>query len=115
MKTLRNFWFISFCLLWTILYVGRRTGHHLPEPVNNHLADLLAVPVLARCGLAFQRYVRKDEKLQLNDPQILFIVIYLSVVFELILPWFSMRFTGDVLDVLCYGAGGLFYRRFMNR
>ncbi|MBE7174943.1 MAG: hypothetical protein INR69_00975 [Mucilaginibacter polytrichastri] len=115
MRTLRNPWFIMFCVLWFALFAARKTGVHIPELLNGYLGDLLAVPVVATLGLCYQRVAHKNARLILNRAQIVFIIVYISVVFELILPHFFPRFTADILDVLCYAAGGFFFATVMNR
>ncbi|RYE18870.1 MAG: hypothetical protein EOP42_30020 [Sphingobacteriaceae bacterium] len=116
MKTLLNPWFIVFCAAWTILYVARIT-HHPILYLNGHLADFLAVPVIANLGLWFQRvliYKRSTYILKLGH--IIFIVLYLSVVFEWLLPKYHPEiFTGDWTDILLYVFGGIFFFWVMNK
>lgn len=116
MKTLLNPWFIIFCVAWTILYVARMT-HHPILYLNGHLADFLAVPVIANLGLWFQRiFIYKKSTYVLKRGHVIFIVLYLSVVFEWLLPKYHPEiFTGDWTDVLLYIVGGCFYFSVMNK
>lgn len=116
MKTLLNPWFIIFCVAWAILYVARIT-HHPVLYLNGHLADFLAVPVIANLGLWFQRiFIYKRSMYVLKRGHLVFIVLYLSVVFEWLLPKYHPEiFTGDWTDVLLYITGGFFFFWQMNK
>lgn len=115
MKTLSDRWFISFCLLWSLVFIGRKLGISLPY-INDYLTDLLAVPVIATLGLAFQRhFVERSNLWCLKPGHLIFIILYTSVVFEFVLPLYSDAYTGDLMDMLMYLAGGLFFWKTMNR
>lgn len=116
MKTLFNPWFIVFCFIWGILYVARIT-HHPIFFLNGHLGDFLAVPVLANLGLWFQRiFIVKRSTYILKATHVIFIVIYLSVAFEWLLPKYHPEiFTADWTDILLYIIGGVFFFRLMNK
>jgi hypothetical protein len=115
MKTVVNGWFITGCLVWLIVFTLRKIHHPIPY-VNGYVTDVFAIPVIANLGLWFQRVVlRKDNRYVLTKEQILFIVIYVSLVFELLLPHISKIYTGDWIDVLMYVIGGLFFYKVMNK
>jgi len=46
---------------------------------------------------------------------IFFAWIYVSVVFELLLPTFSHKFTADLFDVLVYALGAILYFVFQKQ
>ncbi|MBS1521875.1 MAG: hypothetical protein JST50_12810 [Bacteroidetes bacterium] len=115
MKTLLNKWFIAGCLIWLVVTIMRRSGHPLPV-LNGYIDDLLAIPVLANLGLWFQRvFVIRNNYYVLSPWHVAFIVIYVSVLFELTLPYYSKTYTGDWIDVILYLAGGLFFYKIINR
>ena len=115
MKSLTNYWFISFCLLWLIVFTGRNLGMTIPY-FNNYVTDLLAVPVIANLGLAFQRgFVEKSGSWCFKPGHLIFITAYTSLVFEFILPKYSDNYTADLMDVVMYITGGLFFWKIMNR
>lgn len=116
MKTLFNPWFIGFCLIWSIYFVASITNHPILL-LQGYLTDLLAVPVIANLGLWFQRiFIVKRSTYVLKAGHIIFIVLYLSLVFEWLLPKYRPeKFTGDWMDVLLYILGGLFFFWRMNR
>lgn len=116
MKTLLNPWFLVFCVLWAVFYLAR-VSHRPILFLHGHFTDLLAVPVIANLGLWFQRVLTyKRSTYVLKPGHVIFIVIYLSLVFEWFLPKYDpQKFTGDWLDVLLYIFGGIFFFRVMNK
>ena len=115
MKTLLNKWFIGGCLIWLAGTITRRSGHPFPV-LNGYIDDLLAIPVIANMGLWFQRiFVIRNDYYVLSTWHVVFIVTYVSVLFELVLPYYSKTYTGDWLDVILYFAGGLFFYKIINR
>jgi hypothetical protein len=115
MKTLLNPWFLLGCITWLLVMGFRRSGHPLPY-VNGHLNDFIAIPVIATLGLWFQRIIiYKTSYYVLSPWHIVFIVVYVSIVFEALLPLLSRRYTADWIDVLLYVAGGLFFFKLMNK
>ena len=115
MKTLLNKWFLTGCLTWAIIYFSRKAGHPVPF-LNGYIDDFFAVPVIANLGLWFKRVVviRNDYYI-LSLWQIGFIVAYVSLAFELLLPSISKAYTADWIDVILYIAGGVFFYRMMNK
>jgi len=115
MKTLVNKWFVGGCLIWLVVTVLRRSGHPLPL-LNSYIDDLPAIPVIANLGLWFQRvFVIRSDYYVLSPWHVVFIVAYVSVLFELVLPYYSKAYTGDWLDVILYLAGGIFFYRIINK
>jgi hypothetical protein len=115
MKTLLNPWFLAGCAIWLIVIVLRKTGHPLPY-LNGYLTDAFAIPVIANLGLWFQRvFIYKSNYYVLSIWHVVFIVVYVSVVFEGLLPWLSAKYTADWIDVLLYCVGGLFFYCVMNK
>jgi len=115
MKTLLNPWFLIGCIIWLIVITSRKLGHPLPY-INGHINDAFAIPVIANLGLWFQRSViYKSGYYVLSPWHVVFIVGYVSLVFEGLLPRLSRIYTADWIDVLLYGIGGLFFYMVMNR
>lgn len=114
MKTLLNTWFIAGCLVWLVVNILRRAGHPIPY-LNGYLTDAFAIPVIANLGLWFQRMIYKSNYYVLSVWHVVFIVAYVSLVFEWLLPRWSERYTGDWIDVILYIAGGLFFYFIMNK
>ena len=115
MKTLLNPWFVIGCVGWAIVFTLRRSGHPLPL-VNGYIDDLFAIPVIANLGLWFQRtLIIKNNYYVLSPWHIAFIVVYVALVFEWLLPHFSNAYTADWADILLYAVGGVFFYWVMNR
>ena len=51
----------------------------------------------------------------LSPWKVFFIVAYVSLVFEVLLPLLSKRYTGDWIDALLYVIGGVFFYFVMNK
>jgi len=115
MKTLLNGWFIFGCLTWLIVIIARKSGHPLPL-INGHINDAFAIPVIANLGLWFQRaFIIKNSYYVLAPRHVIFIVAYVTLLFEGVLPLFSKAYTADLIDVLLYIIGGLFFYWMMNK
>lgn len=87
----------------------------VPVFFSHYFADLLCMPLLLSYALLFMRWFRGEPDLHLSTAMILAGVVYVSVVFEWILPHFFRRYTSDVWDVVMYGIGGMFYYCFQDR
>jgi hypothetical protein len=114
MKTLLNRWFIICCLIWLIVITGRKLGHPFPF-INGYINDAVAIPVMASLGLWFQRvFMIRNNYYVLAPWHVIFIVVYVTLVFEILLPLFSKIYTADWADVLLYMIGGLFFYKIIN-
>jgi hypothetical protein len=115
MKTLLNPWFIIGCLIWLVVFSARKLGNPLPY-VNGYINDAIAIPVIANLGLWFKRvFIIKNNYYILSSRQVIFIVAYVSLVFEGLLPLISKTYTADWRDVLLYITGGLYFYWVMNK
>lgn len=115
MKTLLNPWFIAGCLVWLIIHITRILGAPIPW-LNDYLTDFFAVPVITNIGLWLQRVlIIKNNYYVLSPLQVVFMVVYISMLFEGLLPLLSKTYTADWMDVLLYCIGGVFFYFFMNK
>jgi len=115
MRTLVNPWFVAACIGWAIVFTLRRLGYPLPL-INGYIDDLFALPVIANLGLWFQRcFIIKTNYYVLAPSHVIFIVIYVALIFEWLLPHLSKSYTADWMDVLLYAVGGLFFYLVMNK
>lgn len=115
MKTLLNFWFIGFSLIWFTIYSSNLLGHQFYWLIQFYLLDLIAVPILSQLGLWWMRLIKGKANELLSIWHIAFIVLSLSLVFELYMPKHQNRYTADVWDILMYFLGGLFFYFIMNK
>ncbi len=115
MKTLLNPWFVIGCITWAIVITTRKLGHPLPY-INGNINDAFAIPVIANLGLWFKRiFIIKNNHYILSSRQVTFIVVYVTLIFEGLLPLISKLYTADWIDVLLYIIGGVFFYKVMNK
>jgi hypothetical protein len=115
MRTLFNPWFIVGCITWVIVFITRKFGHPIPY-LNGYIDDAFAIPVIANLALCFQRVVIIRSNYYVLSPwKVIFIVAYVTLVFEVLLPLYSRVYTGDWIDAMLYVAGGFFFYFVMNR
>ena len=115
MKTLLNRWFIAGCTIWITVFITRKLDYPLPF-INSYIDDAFAIPVIANFGLWFQRvFIIKNNYYVLAPWHIIFIVVYVCLTFEGLLPFLSKTYTADWIDVLLYALGGIFFYYVMNK
>lgn len=108
-------WLWVFLTIYLIIYLVKKSGFIFPLLVQYYLSDLLAVPVVAGLSIQFMRWAMQDKSLILRAWQVIFITALFSILFEVLLPLFMERYTGDIADVLMYCAGSLFFWKVMNK
>ncbi|ALJ01176.1 hypothetical protein DC20_03775 [Rufibacter tibetensis] len=97
-------------------------GHRLwawaedPRPalLRFYLDDLLCLPLLLTVTLFLMRFLYGPQ-VRFSVYHVGFVVVYVSLAFEVFLPLFMPRYTGDFLDVQLYAAGGWIFYRFLNK
>ena len=114
MKTLINKWFIALSIIWLIIFIATKNQIYFFWPIQFYLIDLIAVPIIARLCLWWMRLMHSPNY-KLNIWQIILIIISLSIIFEGILPHYNPRYSADLLDILAYSIGGVFYYQKMNK
>lgn len=109
LKSLSDPLFCGYFAAWLLIHICRWA--HYPIPLlNNWLTDFLFVPAVAHIALTL------TQQLFLRNPAyryplhfLLLAALYVSIVFEIVLPRYYSFTTGDPVDVICYFAGALFY------
>ncbi|GGK64702.1 hypothetical protein GCM10011405_10860 [Rufibacter glacialis] len=100
------------------MYLAHRVlvWNQIPRPawVRFYLDDLLCLPIILTVALFLMRFFF-GARVRLSKYQIGFAVLYVALVFEVILPLFMPRYTGDFFDVLLYAGGGWFFYFFLNK
>lgn len=86
-----------------------------PVWFSSYLSDLFALPLILSFTLIILRKVKNLPEYLLNRKMIVFVVCYVGVVFEVLLPQFSSRYTADFLDAIMYGVGGLLFGAFQKK
>lgn len=113
-------WRMLSTRFWALLalYLGHCGWRWLSLPrfrwVQYYLDDLLCLPLVLTASLFLMRLFY-GRQLRLSLYQVAFTVLYFTLAFELFLPRFMPRYTGDILDGLHYVVGGVIFYRFLNR
>lgn len=115
MKRETMVWFWLFSATYLFIYLSNRLDYHFQGFIQYYLNDLLAVPIVATLGLGFMKLGLQQEDFVLKKWHLIYIVALFGLVFELLLPIYMKRYTGDILDVCMYTIGGLFFLKKMNR
>ncbi|RYF85663.1 MAG: hypothetical protein EOO03_12935 [Chitinophagaceae bacterium] len=88
---------------------------HVPALFVYYLPDVLCLPVILTLALLFQRHiVYRSLSYRLSWGQVVFALLYVSLLFELVFPLFLPRYTSDVLDVVAYSLGAFAYWFWIN-
>lgn len=98
----------------TTIYLLQYFEVGLPNFLNNHLNDLLCMPIVLEIAQRTVRFLRSDSKLTLPVTLQVVVTLMFALYFEWYLPQFNLRYTADVMDVLCYFLGMAFFE-VMNR
>ncbi|MFN1216528.1 hypothetical protein ACKW6Q_06020 [Chryseobacterium kwangjuense] len=99
--------FLLGLAVWAFIIVLREKGIVIPV-ISNHLTDFITLPMYAY----LVEYIMNDLLCYRWKPDLKFIIIsavYLSLLFEVVCPILSEKFTGDFWDVLAYFVGGMIY------
>lgn len=115
MKTSTLLWFWLFSAVYLAIYVSNRLGCRFPSLIQFYLNDLLAIPVVATLGLWLMKFGLEESNFTLKKWHLVYMVSLFSVAFELLLPLCMERYTADILDVLMYVLGSLFFWKVMNK
>lgn len=113
---MKRYPFLCFLLVLYVVHLVLKFGRVLvPAFFSHYFADLLCMPLLLSGAVLFMRWVRADAGLYLSGAMILVATLYVSLVFEYVLPLFFQRYTADVWDVVMYGVGGGLFHVFQKR
>ena len=104
---------MSFSYLIHLLF--RYMHYSVYRFFSNYFADILCLPLLLSFSLLLLRYLKKENNLWLNLRQIIFALIYTSILFEFIIPIYSSRYTSDFFDILAYSLGAFFFYIFQKK
>lgn len=103
---------LLICLLiWVWVKYARYIGQPIPF-LNNYWGDFIVVPVVAHAALqALQLFTGVAAKFRYSVWQLIGIALYTYLLFEVLAPTYSNRYTSDSLDGLAYLAGAVIYYR----
>src|SRR5690606_16285207 len=78
--------------------------------IDSYLDPFLFMPILQHLILFERRYIfGKGASYRLPWYQILTIILFVSIVSELLFPRWSAEFTADYIDVIVYFIGGIVF------
>lgn len=113
MKLLLHPLFILASLLFLLNQFLESRQIFLPY-IHAYLDDLLCFPIVLTLTLSLLRKIYQNPHFRFTTMQIVFAVAYFSLVFEVILPYFSANYKGDVWDVVAYSLGAKVFWKWMN-
>jgi len=109
MKLLLKPYFICFVGLYVVVRLLRLFEFEIPEMINSHLTDFLFMPILLTISLFGVRVLKRDGDINLTFGMIIVSFVFVSVVFEIIMPSRSSHFVKDYWDIAAYGLGAAFF------
>ena len=101
--------FIGFITIYVGLLIVKQTNIAIPKIVSAYLADLLCLPILLTLTLVSLRLFFQNDSFILSRTKIFVAFLYVSLLFELFLPYFSSAYTADPFDVVAYAIGSVIY------
>ncbi|MEO6169062.1 MAG: hypothetical protein ABIO46_09450 [Chitinophagales bacterium] len=104
--------FLLALSLFLFNQVAEHFHYYLPF-IHSYLDDLLFFPIILTPALSILRMLHGNSY-TLSAGKILFTLAYVSLVMEVVLPYFSRRFIGDPLDVVMYASGVILFYTYMN-
>lgn len=107
MKNMGSYGFMLGLAAWIFIVFLRKKGIFIPV-ISNHFTDFITVPMYA-CLIEYVMINVLEYQWKPDFKFILSSIVYLSLLFEVVGPMLSERFTGDILDVMAYLAGGMMY------
>ncbi|MCX6215947.1 hypothetical protein [Spirosoma sp.] len=108
-RRLFDAYFVGYGLSWVVIHLFRRWDYPLPF-LNGWLTDFCFVPFICHVALTFTRFIFiHDEAYCYPFSFVLFVAVYVTVLFEVIVPGYSEYGTGDAYDGIAYFAGALFF------
>ncbi|MDX1940114.1 MAG: hypothetical protein SFU99_06150 [Saprospiraceae bacterium] len=116
MATLRQPAFIVIAIVFAIHQLLQKILHINLPWLDHYLDPLLCMPILLTLVLAERRHLfYKGNNYQLSLKGIIIAIVILSVLFEIVFPKLTSKFTADWGDAAVYVIGGLFFYLKLNR
>ena len=114
MHVLKSPLFVLCCLLFLAHQFMQKVLHINIWVLDSYLDNLLAMPVILTLFLAERTFLFPSRTPSLNKSEVIVIILYVSVIAELLFPLLSERFTADLLDVLFYCIGSIIFLVWIN-
>ena len=116
MSVFKNPYFFIRVLLFGLNQILEKSlGIFIPW-VHEYLDDLLAIPVILGITLQIYRWIHPlRAAFRFKKEHVIVAFLYVSLVFEGFLPWYSDQYIRDFWDILCYGLGAIIFYFKINR
>ncbi len=105
----KKYYFPVFIITGLLVYLLQRYNADIPILINNYLNDFLCMPIVLKIGLCSVRYIKSDEHIVLPLPLQIIMTFLFIIYFEVVLPSYNERYTADMLDVVAYSLGHIFF------
>lgn len=116
MATLRQPAFIVIGIAFVIHQLLQKILHINLPWLDHYLDPLLCMPILLTLLLAERRHLfYKNNNYQLSLKEVMIALIILSVLFEVVFPKLSSKFTADWGDIITYIIGSSFFYIVLNK
>lgn len=114
-KMLLRPWFIAISTIALTHQVLQKVFNFNILVIDSYLDPFLFMPILLHFILMERRYIfGKGASYCLSWYQILTVILFVSIVCELLFPRWSAEFTADYIDVIVYFIGGIVFGVFWN-
>lgn len=116
MSVFKNpYFFIPVLLFGLNQILEKSLGIFIPW-VHEYLDDLLAIPVILGITLQIYRWIHPlRDSFRFKKEHVIVAFLYVSLVFEGVLPWYSDQYVRDFWDILSYALGAfVFYFKVNN-
>lgn len=107
--TIRQFYFPFFLLIGIGIYILQRLGIMLPVFFHNYVNDLFCMPIVFSICQSAVRTLKSDHTIKLPLGLLVMVTTLYAWYFEWYLPEHNARYTGDMVDVVLYALGLLFF------
>lgn len=107
-EKVKTYFYGALALIYVLLLIRKNTDHTYDPFLDGYGADLLAVPLILFCTSLVTKFLYGKHLVQRAN-LVFAVVIYISIFFEVVLPYFSVKYTADWLDIICYFTGGVIY------
>ncbi|MBC6365188.1 magnesium citrate secondary transporter [Algoriphagus sp. AK58] len=116
MSVIRNPYFSIPVVLFSINQVFEKVfGVFIPW-IHAYLDDLLAIPVILGITLQIYQWIHPlRQNFRFKKEHVFVAFLYVSIVFEGFLPWYSNLYVRDFWDIVCYAFGSLVFYFKINR
>lgn len=100
---------LVFACVAISIYSMQQFDVPLPKWVNNYVNDFICLPLVLSIGQFVVRRIKRYPYLIVPLHVILMTALYFSIYFEWFLPEYNPRYTGDIVDVVLYFMGAMYF------